>query len=269
MTDLPPKPIFGASNPALQQSHETWRPFFAWVLGVVMMLALFYVLFHWGMNQLADRVSDADEVRWFKRVEPYLLEQLKVETPWKFPAQEFMRAEGLVFTLKKDESVRKLPFTLHYSPEETPNAFAIPGGAIVVTRGLLDMVKGDIGLATVLAHELGHHQFRDPIRGVGRMLVLPVVTSLVFGQSAVFNVLTNVADASYSREQEFRADAFALELVHRRFHTTDGALEFFEKISEAHSIGDSKWTRLFSTHPYTPDRIEALKTLERRLKKNE
>src|SRR5690606_35172182 len=58
------------------------------------------------------------------------------------------------------------------------NALALPGGAIVVTRGLLDQVD-DAELAFVLAHELAHLEHRDNLRAIGRGLVLTVALSLV------------------------------------------------------------------------------------------
>ncbi len=61
--------------------------------------------------------------------------------------------------------------------EESPNAFAVPGGAIYVTRGLLDSVESENELAFVLGHEIGHFRNRDHLRGLGRGLIVSLALS--------------------------------------------------------------------------------------------
>lgn len=125
-----------------------------------------------------------------------------------------------------------MPYNIYLSKNKTPNAFAVPGGHIVVKQGLLELVKSDIGSAMVLAHELGHHQYRDPLRGMGQSLSKSLIVSLFMGgQSTFIRLVTDLVSSSYSREQELRADRFGFGLVSSTFHRTAGAFEFFEKVS--------------------------------------
>ena len=139
-----------------------------------------------------------------------------------------------------------------------------------MTRGLLDLVKSDMGLAMVLGHELGHHQNRDPLSGMGRKLFISFVMSAFLGQEAsMMRFFIGFVDNSYSRNQELRADSFGFKLVNSTFHRTAGALEFFEKMSEHETSKLHQLTSMLSTHPYTPDRIEALKKLERQMQSHQ
>ena len=94
---------------------------------------------------------------------------------------------------------------------EIPNAFALPGGGIAVTSGLLHALEREDELAFILGHEVGHFVNRDHIRGLGRGLVLSILTALVFNSGNVGNdgfsgSLVEGILARHSRQQEIDAD---------------------------------------------------------------
>ena len=94
------------------------------------------------------------------------------------------------------------------------NALALPGRAILVTRGLLDEVDDD-ELAFVLAHELAHLDHRDNLRGLGRGLVLAAALSLLGLDSGaspadLAGLVSRVSLTRYSRGRELAADAAAV-----------------------------------------------------------
>jgi predicted Zn-dependent protease len=97
---------------------------------------------------------------------------------------------------------------------EIKNAFALPGGRVMVTSGLIAAVEQPDELAAVLAHEIGHAQARDglvaPYRNAGLGLALEAVT----GGSGLAQQLVLLAgqltNLRYTREQEARADGYAL-----------------------------------------------------------
>ena len=97
------------------------------------------------------------------------------------------------------------------------NAFALPGGIMVITDGLIELAKNDTEIVAVLAHELGHvkkrHAFRQSIQGVLAGLVLAAATGDVSSMaSGLPGILVQMR---YMRELEYEADAFSLRALQK------------------------------------------------------
>jgi Zn-dependent protease with chaperone function len=172
----------------------------------------------------------------------------------------------------------ELPFRLrtHLVEDESPNAFAIPGGTIMVTQGLLDSVRSETELAFVLGHEIGHFQQRDHLRGLGRGLALVFVgfgldLGGARGASSLLQGAMGIADRHFDRDQESGADRIGLDLVWREYGDVSGATDFFAQVDELapEAAGkplpkDRLGERLegyFSTHPLDEKRARALERL--------
>jgi len=213
----------------------------------------------------AAKISDASEKEWFGSLGKALAGGHSKTKP-EDSAVGFNRAQNIFNKLKASAGLRDLDYQLYYMEEKEPNAFAAPGGAVGITQGLLDLVTGEIGIAMVLAHELGHHENRHALRGIGRSLALSVILGAVFGgDNALVSSAVGLAEASYSRGQETQADRWGLVHVHRIYGRTNGALEFFEDIDKLKGGMDSRALRIISSHPYTPDRIKAIRQLQAKL----
>ena len=171
----------------------------------------------------------------------------------------FDDAKAVFEKLKKDPEVRPLPYKLFLIDMPEPNAFAVPGGGVGVTTGLLDEVQGEKGLAMVLAHELGHHAERHVLRAMGRGLLRQAALALLFGSSgvAVVDAGKLVADRQYAQSAEYDADEFGFEMVKRVYGSTDGTMEFFEWACEEEQA-DSEAAAWLRTHPLSRDRIARL-----------
>jgi predicted Zn-dependent protease len=147
--------------------------------------------------------------------------------------------------------------------ETTPNAFALPGGWIGVTTGLLDEVGSENELAFVLGHEIGHFRNRDHLKGLGRGLALGIVLSAV-GLSGVgvagdlAGLAGGLAQRSFDREQESEADEFGLAVVAAEYGHVAGAAEFFRRTPDADALLGGKLEAYLSTHPISDERIEEL-----------
>jgi len=144
-----------------------------------------------------------------------------------------------------------------------PNAAALPGGHVLVTRPLLDDAVSENEIAFVLGHELGHFHGRDHLRRLGRVMVYGLAFAAVFGQSGDpgdFGALSaELTSRGFDREQESAADAFGLDLVAAEYGHLAGAFDFFERMQRA-----GKGPRLaayFGTHPAAGDRVAALRRL--------
>ncbi len=204
-------------------------------------------------------ISEETEARWFGRAIPETNEE---------SSEEFQRAQRIFEQLITSVHLRPLPYRLYLWEFSEPNAVAVPGGGVGVTSALLQKVKSEVGLATVLAHELGHHEYRHGLKSGGRALLWQILLSLAMAESdfSGSDVALRVTETSYSRDQEREADRFALQLVHEVYGDTKGALEFFELVQRESDEGDSPWVGLLSSHPLTAERIAYLKKLQRQLR---
>jgi Zn-dependent protease with chaperone function len=134
------------------------------------MLLAVYVLLGVVVDLIVPYVPDAAEQKIAS------IYNLKTDTPANSTAQ--IKIQKLTDGLSALKSSRKYKVTIIPSPEV--NALAVPGGNIMVFAGLLKEIKTENELAFVIAHELGHFENRDQLRGIGRMLILFVISG--FGQ---------------------------------------------------------------------------------------
>lgn len=137
------------------------------------------------------------------------------------------------------------------------NAFAAPGGQIVLVRGLIQKAGSADEVAAVLAHEIAHVESRDPTRGALRAAGTAGLLSMVVGDftggGAALAMTQWVLDASYTREAEAQADAFAREMLGRAGVSTAGMATFFKTLDEMDSVVPDLPVYL-SSHPSPADR---------------
>jgi predicted Zn-dependent protease len=137
-----------------------------------------------------------------------------------------------------------------------PNAFALPGGFIVVTDPLVELAQSDDEVVAILAHEVGHVEHRHTMRHILQSSVAGVVAAVVTADAASLGVAVTglpivVARASYSRQFETEADDFAF----RRLKETGRSPDTFAAIMERLSGERPQGVNFLSTHPITADRI--------------
>jgi len=148
---------------------------------------------------------------------------------------------------------------------EVPNAFALPGGIVIMTTGLLRLADDESEIAGVLAHEIEHVTQRHVLAGFLRDAVLSAVWALTMGDYAGLMVIDpttayRIANLEFSRSDEMEADAGAVARLHRAGLTHTGLKKFFERIKKEESTGDGpEW---LSTHPSTDARIARLKDIQ-------
>lgn len=147
--------------------------------------------------------------------------------------------------------------------ENSPNAFAIPGGYIFVFDGLLARLKSEDELAGVLAHEVAHvthnHFFKDENKSLALNLATVAAILLSRGQAAAANIAI-AADISaqlhFSRENEEEADASALPTLKRAGYDPRGLLNFLQGLSGHENINRTDMPAYLSTHPALQSRIQ-------------
>ena len=152
------------------------------------------------------------------------------------------------------------PLDVSVIDHEMMNAFAMPGGQIVVMRGLLEGADGPDMVAAVLAHEIGHVVHRDPTRNALRTAGSVGLLGLLFGDfsggAAMVFLGERMISASYSRDAEAKADAFAFDMLRSAGLPPSALGDMFERFRQKFGDDDGPGTH-FASHPRLSDRIAA------------
>ena len=133
------------------------------------------------------------------------------------------------------------------------NAVALPGGRIMIFRGLIDQAKSPDEVAGVLAHEIGHVRHRDTITALIRQFGLSVLLGGIDGNLA--GVLNGVLSLSYGRDAEQAADGYAIRRLAEGAIAPDATAAFFDRLGQG-KRGETleRATSWISSHPVSADR---------------
>ncbi|MEK8051577.1 M48 family metallopeptidase [Ideonella sp. DXS22W] len=189
---------------------------------------------------------------------------------------QFQQAVQRTDAQRRARGLAPLPaYTLHFraTPERGigPNAFALPGGHIVLTDSLAQLLadRPEV-LMGVLGHELGHVQHRHGMRMLVQGAVVAGVSSLVLGDVSSLLALVPVvfSHAAYSRGFEFEADAEAARLLRANGHSPQVMALLFERLragparaGSARQDGDGATVELpigLATHPPDAERVRRM-----------
>jgi Zn-dependent protease with chaperone function len=151
------------------------------------------------------------------------------------------------------------PIEVQVVDSEVINAFAVPGGRIVVFRGLLDNAETPDEVAAVLAHEMGHVVHGHPTRALLRQLGLTALQRLAFGSYGdSFDTVASMGQTMLAlrngRDAEREADATAIAMLERAGLKADGLNAFFALMERKSGGADFGW---LSTHPPLDERRQA------------
>lgn len=158
----------------------------------------------------------------------------------------------------------------HFTVLDSPivNAFALPGGYVYVTRGLIALANSEAELASVLAHEVGHvaarHTAQRYNRGMG-MAIGGAVLGVLLGNQVVSDLVQQGGQLyllSYSRKQEYEADALGVRYLVRTGYDPYAEADFLRNL-EAHDAleqaikggKNNRPSEFLTTHPITAKRV--------------
>lgn len=182
--------------------------------------------------------------------------------------QHYVARVGL--ELARQSERPELPWSFGAVDDPTPNAFALPGGFIFVTRGLLGLMNSEAQLASVLGHEIGHVTAEHIGEQMGQQLILEgVLTGLGVAVSNTqwAQVLGVGAEAGgtvyllkFGRDQESEADELGLRYMAELNYNPLGQVQVMRILEEA-GQGASRPPEWLSTHPEPGTRIERLEKI--------
>jgi len=220
------------------------------------------------MAKAAKEITPAEEYYIGRAVAAMILEKYPLYN--NAALTQYINKVGLEVAYHSDRPVTYAGY--HFAVLDTPevNAFACPGGTILVTRGLLKLVQNEDQLANVLGHEVRHIADRDGIKAikksrwtkfafyaageVGKHYTPSEVSQLVGEfQSVVSDVAKNVIDKGYSKKDEAEADEYGMRYAMRSGYDPNAMAEF---IKHEISLGIGDHSGPFSSHPKPSQRLK-------------
>lgn len=231
--------------------------FGAVLLGLILILPLFGTgLFLGNSDRVADwvvkRISTEHEAQLGELILAQTRLQMKVVD--RGPAVEAISAIGSRLTTG---SVHRYRWFVADRPDI--NAFAAPGGVVVVYSGLIRTAGSAEELAGVLTHEIAHAELRHTLRGVIKSLGLRALAALVIGDvsgSVFAETATRLTELRFSRDAEREADAEGLRRLVAAHIDPAGMIGFYEKLAAEQRLSPPA---ILSTHPATGERLESLR----------
>ena len=162
-------------------------------------------------------------------------------------------------------SDRPMPYEFRLVASKIPNAFALPGGKIFLTAGLMSRMGNERQLAAVLGHETGHVAARHNVKGMQRQMGAAVLVEIAAraagadkGEAAktAAEVVASVANLKYSRDDEYQADAIGITYMTRAGYNPWGMVELLTVLEKMSAAEPGLFGDMFQTHPLSRKRID-------------
>jgi beta-barrel assembly-enhancing protease len=159
----------------------------------------------------------------------------------------------------------KVPFTIKVIDSDEVNAMALPGGFMYVNSGLILTADDEAEMAGVIAHEISHVAAHHAVREQTRMNYAQLGTiPLIFiggwtgyGIYEAAQIGIPLTFLTFSRGFEAQADFLGVQYMYRAGYDPQAFVTIFEKLENLEKTKPHLIAKAFSSHPQTPDRIEA------------
>ncbi|SRR6186713_3189725 len=170
--------------------------------------------------------------------------------------------DGLVRQSVAAKSPYRFSFHVLADPK-TVNAFALPGGPVFITEGLLRLLKTEAELGGVLGHEIGHVIARHSSERLAKQqLTQNLLGALVVGSgdyttAQIGQMVGSMINMKYGREDELEADALGIRIMVEAGYDPRGMIRVMEVLAKA--SGGSRQPEFVSTHPAPENRAERIR----------
>lgn len=179
--------------------------------------------------------------------------------------QDYVNRIGQKLAAKSTRSGINYHFTV--VNDSMVNAFALPGGYVYVTRGILGVMKDEAELAAVLGHEIGHVEAKHGVERIQKMVLAEKGTKYAsqaggaaggaIGQQLAGEIakqFAKIAITGYGRKQELEADRIGIRIANSASYDPEGAVRLFQTLLKLE--GGKSGGGLYASHPDTKKRIE-------------
>jgi predicted Zn-dependent protease len=160
----------------------------------------------------------------------------------------------------------QLPWEFNVVDDNTPNAYALPGGKISITRGLITLFQTEDQLAGVVGHEIGHATARHYAAHSSRASIAQILVGAATIGAAAADIDPNLVATGagvgsqlvltkYSRDQERQSDELGMKYMTAAGYNPKGFAEAMEILKSTHDREPDALSQLFASHPVTGERI--------------
>jgi len=244
-------------DPSTRRARAKWTAVAA--LAVVVVTGLLY---RWGIPILSTFIMPLVPVSWEEALGEQVVRQLVPEERRCGDPRLMQALSVVVHPLTQAESSNRYPIRLYVLDDNTINAFAAPGGHVVLSRGLLERTGNPEQVAGVLAHELQHIYKRHATRAIieqttGAVLMTALSGDFSGGLTWGIGGAQALSALRYSRAHEAEADLAGLQAMEAAGLDSTAMIAFFrimlQELPDAARIPD-----FLTTHPHMDERIAAL-----------
>jgi len=270
------------SSRHLLQRLENWR--WRYLLGLFLLtLGLTASTLYWGLPWVADKSVQFVPLAWEKAIGAGVMDTLDhgiimEKSRLSDARQADIRAAFDSLLAQQPPPDFDLRLYFRHSNTLGANAFALPGGHVIITDDLVRLADNMDEIVGVLAHELGHVHHRHGMRHLARASSYSFVTLLTLGDAT--SLINDLAASgvffmqmSYSRTFEYEADRHSVALMHAAGRNPLALAHMLERLEAHHrpkrepsqnSSADGQnpsdtLPRWLSTHPPTPERVRAIR----------
>jgi predicted Zn-dependent protease len=226
-------------------------------------------------RQFSSPISEAQESQLGAEEHPKILAQFGGAYEEKPNLNAYVTQLGNAVAANAERKDVQYTFTVLNSEEI--NAFALPGGYVYITRGLLTLANNEAEVAGVLGHEIGHVNARHTAERMGQaqkasiLSTLGVAAATLLGGETAGQLAQGVAQESsevylgkHSQAQEFEADSLGVRYLTKASYDPQAMATFLDSLNnethlEARIAGDEAAADAYSmkqSHPRTPDRVQ-------------
>lgn len=212
-----------------------------------------------GQRQLS-LIGEGQEIEMGKQADPEIIASMGL-----YPdegVQQYVNQLGQRLAAASERP--DLPWTFRVIDDPTVNAFAVPGGFIYVTRGLMTHITSEAELAGVIGHEIGHVTARHSVNDLSKQQLAQLGLGIGMIFSPTIASLGNLASAGlqvlflkYSRDHENQADELGVRYMRRLNYEPTQLAEVMRMLERSSEVEGSsgKVPEWLSTHPNPPNRV--------------
>lgn len=231
----------GKPDAMVTRWQHSWRVV---VVSLVLSIAAAIAGYVYLLPVVADHLAAYVPPSWAAALDDVVIAQLQRQDSLQSTAltadeQQRLRTRFAAVTATQTDAPK---VTVHFfKMGAMPNAFALPGGSIVLLDGLVKMAPDDDALVGVFAHEFGHVQHRHGLRTLLRTALVSAVAAWYFGDfTSLANAAVLVSQLSYTRAFETEADDTAFELMRANKVDTKSLAELFRRMRDRKDTPDTE-----------------------------
>lgn len=231
------------------------------LLPALAVIAVGVALWIWALPLLAARVAIRVPVEWEETLGARAVQSLTSAYPVCAEPARVAAMEKIMAALTSGGRGGRYTYRVQVVDARAVNAFAAPGGYIVVFTGLLAAASSADEVAGVLAHEIEHVVQQHAVKGILRDMPMQLAVASAIGTSSIGGSVAQVAyhlgSSSYQRSDERAADAGALRMLGAARISPQGMLDFFRR-EAGDGSAESRLLNYMSSHPNSAERLAAL-----------